>query len=151
MASKSNDLPAGLLCMAVGGAFAVYAKAYLNMGTMFRMGAGYFPFLLACLLVLIGLGLAVRALGKGVERPGNIPWRGVVCLTLAPVVFGLALDPLGFVAAVFLVVIISTFASKDVVLVKALLFSIGMTVLCVGIFYYGLSVPVQLLGTWITG
>ena len=149
MATKSNDLPAGLLCIAVGAAFAVYAQMNLNMGTIFRMGAGYFPFVLSCLLIFLGAILSLRAIGKEYLRGGRIPWRGILFLSLAPFVFGLSLDPLGFVPAVFFVVLISSFASPQMTLRMALLFSVGMTALCVLVFYYALGVTVQLFGYWI--
>jgi hypothetical protein len=149
MATKSNDLPAGLLCIAVGVAFAVYAQVNLNMGTIFRMGAGYFPFILACLLVVLGAILSLRSIGKGYLRSSAPAWRGLLFLTLAPLLFGLSLEPLGFVPAVFLVVFISCFASPQMTIRLALLFAICMTALCVLIFYYALGVTVQLFGTWL--
>lgn len=151
MTTKTNDLPAGLLCIAVGAGFAIYAQTQLNMGTIFRMGAGYFPFLLACLLMLLGAGLVARALGKGYLRPSPAAWRGVLFLTLAPILFGLTLNGLGFVPAVFLVVLSSCFASRQMTWRLALLFSAGMTALCVLLFYYALGVTVQLFGSWIVG
>lgn len=151
MSTKSNDLASGLLCIAVGVAFAVYAQVNLNMGTIFRMGAGYFPFILSCLLVFLGVLLCLRQIGKAHLRSSPAAWRGILFLTLAPLLFGLTLEPLGFVPAVFLVVFISCFASPQMTLRIALAFTVGMTLLCVLIFYYALGVTVQLFGPWITG
>ncbi len=74
----------------------------LEMGTMLRMGSGYFPAVLS--VVLLGLGLAIvfssiESIGADI---GNYAWRGMVFILAAPVFFELIVRDLGFVPSIFL-------------------------------------------------
>jgi hypothetical protein len=55
--SRLRDLLAGAVFVALGLAFLVGALG-LERGTAFRMGPGYFPLVLAGLLVLIGVTMS---------------------------------------------------------------------------------------------
>ncbi|MCU0908987.1 MAG: hypothetical protein MUF73_16465 [Rhodobacteraceae bacterium] len=49
------DTAAGALFVVLGAGFAWFGRG-LEIGTTFRMGPGYFPLVLAGLLILLGLG-----------------------------------------------------------------------------------------------
>src|SRR5690606_42033092 len=69
--------------------------------TLFR---SYFPLVLSAILVALGLGLCVQALRNKIHMAsmGTVPWRGVVILSLATIVFATFVEELGLLVGVFL-------------------------------------------------
>jgi hypothetical protein len=150
MTFNVKDIGAGLIFIAIGLLFGLGATG-LDIGTSLRMGPGYFPLVLAGLLV--ALGLAIVAYGFGHTATGRlvVPWRGLVLILAAPVVFGLTVRGLGLVPAIALVVLISAFASRRMSVPLALALSLGLTVFCVLVFSLGLGLPLRLFGPWLVG
>ncbi len=67
------------------------------------MGPGYFPLLLAGLLVLLGLVILVQRRRKvPASRSAPVAWRGMLFILPAPIFFGLTVRGLGFVPSLFL-------------------------------------------------
>jgi uncharacterized membrane protein len=148
MTFNRNDLAAGAVFAAIGVAFGTQAILSLPVGSALRMGPGYFPLVLAGLLVIAGAAIALRSIGKDTAVNAPMPWRGLVLLLPAPIVFGAIVRGLGLVAAIALVVLISTFASRRASPRLAILLAVGLTVFCVGVFHYGLGLPIRLFGPW---
>jgi hypothetical protein len=150
MTVNIRDIGAGLIFIAIGILFGLGSLG-LEIGTALRMGPGYFPLVLAGLLV--GLGLLILGHGFGHPTAGGlaIPWRGLVLILLAPVVFGLTIRGLGLVPSVMLVVLISAFASQRMSVRLALVLSAALTLFCVLVFSVGLGLPLRLFGPWLVG
>jgi Tripartite tricarboxylate transporter TctB family len=150
MTVNTRDIGAGLIFIAIGILFGL-GSIGLEIGTALRMGPGYFPLVLAGLLV--GLGLVILAHGLGHPTTGGlaIPWRGLVLILVAPVVFGFTIRGLGLVPAVMLVVLISAFASQRMSMLLALVLSVALTLFCVLVFSFGLGLPLRLFGPWLVG
>jgi hypothetical protein len=134
-----------------GGFFAINAWMTLSIGTASRMGAGYFPIILGIALCLLGLAIVAKAFRSTFVAITAIPVRAIVMVGLAPTVFGLTVRGLGLVAALFLSVLVASLSSGRVSLPKALLVTTGITVFCVSVFYYGLGLPMDLFGPWLSG
>lgn len=133
---SQKDFFAGLLFMAVGGAFAVGATSY-TVGTAARMGPGYFPLVLGIILAGMGALITVRAFMHGVpggDRVGVWALRPLLLVLSANVAFGallvgvpaLGIPGFGLVVAIFALVIIASlagggFAWKPVLLLAAVL------------------------------
>ena len=76
------------------------------------MGPGYFPLVLAVVLILLGADhRSSRRLRVEGEPVGPIAWRGMVFILPAPIFFGLTVRGLGFVPSLFLTALIAAFAS----------------------------------------
>ena len=149
MQKSLRDLLAGLIFVAFGLAFAGVSLTY-ELGSALRMGPGYFPLVLGSLLVLLGMAITVEGLVRGEDVPiGAIPWRGLLFLTAAVLVFGFAVRRLGMAPALFLSVLLAAFSSERTKPLTALAMAVGLTVLCVLIFVKGLGMPVPLLGPWL--
>src|SRR6185503_7085177 len=86
----------GAIFIAAGLIF-VYQSLTLDIGTALRMGPGYFPLLLAIVLVVLGIVVLVQATRVKGEAIGAIAWRGMLFILPAPVLFGLTVQGLGFV------------------------------------------------------
>ena len=150
MTVNIRDIGAGLIFIAIGLLFGL-GSIGLEIGTALRMGPGYFPLVLAGLLV--ALGLIILAQGFGQPTPGRVavPWRGLVLILAAPVVFGLTVRGLGLVPAVMLVALISAFASQRMPVLLAFVLSVALTIFCVVVFSLGLGLPLRLFGPWLLG
>jgi hypothetical protein len=143
-----TNLICGLFFIGLGIFFAVQAWG-LELGTAFRMGPGYFPFVLACALMLFGLVILVQSARVEGEEIGHIAWRGIMFILPAPIFFGLTVRGLGFVPALFLTALIASFASGRMRPLTALVLSSLLTVFSVLVFSYGLGLPFRRFGPWL--
>ena len=138
----------GALFIAVGLIF-TYESWLLDMGTALRMGPGYFPLLLAFVLVLLGIIVLVQATRVKGEPVGPMAWRGMLLILPAPVVFGLTVQGLGFLPAIFLTALVSSFASLRMKPLAALVLSICVTLFSHVVFSWGLELPFRSFGSWL--
>jgi hypothetical protein len=145
-----KDFFTGILLLVISAVFA-YGLTELNIGTAYRMGPGYFPMLLTGMLTVFALAMVVNGFRTDGDPIGEIPWRGLIIVTLSVVLYGATLRGLGFVLALAASVFLSTFASdrwdgKLAVGVTALLVAS-----CYLIFIKGLGLPISPFGPWVGG
>jgi hypothetical protein len=146
-----KDLLAGAVFAGFGLAFAVTSTTY-DIGTPLRMGPGFFPLVLGGILVVLGALIAVTGyIAANGSEIGTIPWRALVLLVGSLLVFGFTVRDLGLVPALFVSVLLATFAGRGVRLVSALVIAASLTVLSVLIFVYALQLRLSLLGPWLGG
>ena len=144
----ATDAIAGALFIAFGLFFGLQALN-LELGTAFKMGPGYFPLLLSGILMLLGLAILASAVNKAGGAIGAYAWRGMMFILPAPVFFGLTVQGLGFVPAIFLTTIIAAMASFKMRLHWALLLAVVLTVFSTLVFSYGLGLPFRRFGPWL--
>ena len=150
MNANTKDLSAGLLFIAIAALFA-FGTLELDMGTPLKLGPGAFPLLLAGALGLLGLIIVAQAFRNPVSHAMVMPWRGILLIVVAPILFGLTVRGLGLIAAIALVVAVSAFASHRMSAKLALALIVGLTLFCVLVFNVGLGLPVRLVGPWLGG
>jgi hypothetical protein len=138
----------GTLFVALGLIFA-YESWMLDMGTALRMGPGYFPSMLALVLLLLGIVILVQATRVKGEPFGPIAWRGMLLILPAPVLFGLTVQGLGFLPAIFLSALVSSFASLRMKPLAALVLSVCVTAFSYVVFTRGLGLPFRIFGPWL--
>lgn len=138
----------GLVFIGAGLFFAVQSLG-LEKGTALRMGPGYFPLVLAGLLILLGAVILVQSFRKEGEPIGPLAWRGMLFILPAPVVFGLTVRGLGFVPALFITAFIACFASHRMTVLGALILSSAVTLFSVAVFSYALGLPFERFGPWL--
>jgi hypothetical protein len=143
-----QDAASGAIFVLLGGAFAIGSLG-LELGTPLRMGPGFFPLLLGVLLMVLGGVIALRSVGAGPSRFGPVPWRGLLLVLAAPVLFGIVLRGLGLVPSVALVVLISAYASRRMSHPLAAMLTAGLTLFCVVVFSYALGLPIPRFGPWL--
>lgn len=151
MKSFSIDTVNGL-CAAffIGlGLFFAYQSLGIDLGTAFRMGPGYFPLILALILVVLGVVVLIDAIRVESEPIGHIAWRGIFFILPAPIFFGLTVRGLGFVPSIFLTGLIAGFASQKMKPSVALLLAAGLTLFTVIVFSYALGLPFRRFGPWV--
>lgn len=154
-----KEVASGLLLVLLAAFFAWQAMD-LPMGRAIRMGPGYFPMILAGLLGFLGLivlltGLTLHPVAEeDVGREIGLrrwPWVPLGLVTLAVVVFGLGIRPLGLGPSMGLAVFLSTLASRKFRLTTALLSSAIMVAFSWAVFIKGLGLPLPMLGPWLGG
>jgi Tripartite tricarboxylate transporter TctB family len=150
MNANTKDVSAGLLFVAIAALFALGTQD-LDFGAARKLGPGAFPLLLAAVLGLLGLIIVVQAFRNPVTHQMVIPWRGILLIIAAPVLFGLTVRGLGLIASIALVVIISAFASQRMSAKLAVMLTVGLTLFCVLVFSIGLGLPLRLVGPWLGG
>ncbi len=124
--------------------FALWAASDLPGMRGFAFGPGTAPRLFSWLLVVTGAGVAVSGLvanGPPLEKWGV---RAPVLFIASVVFFGATVRPLGLVISAFFTLMIASAATREVRWVEATLWSAALTVFCVGLFVYGLNLPLQL-------
>lgn len=145
-----KNLLAGLIFVGFGLAFG-YAASNYQIGTALRMGPGYFPIILAVIMVVLGAIIVVQSFLSGTDEIplGQVPWRGLVLLIGALVFFGFTVRGLGLLPSLFVTVFLAGFASRSNGLVGALVLAAGLTTLCMVIFIWALGLPLPLFGPWL--
>lgn len=151
MMEKPRDVAGGLLVMALGLGFLLVGRE-LELGSSFRMGPGYFPTVLAGLLVLLGavmIGLGWRA-PRQEGAFGHVPWRGVLLVVGAVAFFGLTLRGLGLAPVLAIVVLATAWASRYASLRASIPLALGIAAFCAILFIRLLGLPLPLVGPWLS-
>jgi hypothetical protein len=138
-----------MIYLAMGVAGFVISRDY-SFGSAGRMGPGYFPNVIAGLLVLFGAIALVRSFLQAGEPIGSIPWKALILILGAVVSFGFLLPTMGLVVAMVVLVLLSAGASDKFRFEwRAVLGLITLVVFCSVVFVKGLGVPMPLVGSWL--
>lgn len=99
--ADQSGFATGVLYLVVGVAAAVAASRY-RIGSLARMGPGYFPFVAGVALGIVGLCLLGSALRRGAPNTMIGSWSGqnLIVLLSSIVLFGLLLGSMGLLIAV---------------------------------------------------
>ena len=156
------DMLAGSTFVALGLAFALGGRTY-GIGSTKAMGPGFVPFVLGVVLTVLGVVITAAAFRGGnphdreaaAER-GPVPWVRGGMLVAGIVFFGATIEGLGLAPTLFVTTFVAALACRGVGPrgvgpLKALGISVGLTVLCLGIFVGLLQLRLPLLGDWLGG
>ena len=139
---KRRDRIGGLLILTVGLATALQATDYA-IGTLSRMGPGFFPLALGVILAVIG----VVIFGTAKDAPDDTKspeWRGWLCICAGIAAFVVLGRYGGLMPATFAVVFISALGDRNNSAIVAALLAAGMTATCVIVFWWLLQIPFDL-------
>lgn len=135
-----KDFWAGVFFLAVGAGAAWLASGY-RMGSASQMGAGFFPMMLAGLLIILGVIILLGGLSRDGEKVEHFAWRPLFWILGAVVLFGLIAKWLGFLLSIMVLVIVSAFGGHEFKWKEAIVAAVVLAVLSVGVFVYGLKLP----------
>jgi hypothetical protein len=135
----------GGLCLLALAALALFLTKDLAQGSLRVMGPAMLPRWLAAGVGLCGLALVsigFLADGEPLER-----WslRGPFFVAAAILAFALSIRTVGLALAGPLTILISGMASKETRWRETFIFSIIMTLFCIGLFRYALNQPMPIL------
>ncbi|MCG6122825.1 MAG: tripartite tricarboxylate transporter TctB family protein [Microvirga sp.] len=144
----NRDVIAGLLFVGLGAGAIAIASGY-PLGTAMRMGPGYFPILVAAMIVALGLAVTVAGLmrGGGAERFGAIPWRPLFCVLAGVAVFALTIGRFGLIPAVTAMTLIARFSEPMGSKLELAGLVVALNAVAYAIFIYGLNLPLR-VGFW---
>lgn len=141
---SSQDLATGLLFLIVGiGAF--YIGSTYNMGTPQRPGTGVLPRILAYCLIGTGLLMGIKAVLVEGEALQRFTWRPLVMVTVAVIAFSLLIDRAGLVAAMVVSMPLAALGTPETRWREFALFMVVMLAIGLGVFIYGLGMPLKVL------
>src|SRR3546814_383935 len=149
MQANLKDLAAGTLFVAIGLFFGLDSLLHLRIGRAFSMGPGYFPLIMASVLVGFGALIAVRAIGKPAEPVGKVSWRGVGLVTASIVFFALTVRGLGLAPSLLGSVLMAAQSSGAMSWRSSAVLAAVLTVFSVAVFIYLLGLPYPVFGSWI--
>jgi hypothetical protein len=145
MIKSKKDLYAGIMFIAIGAFFALWATNY-PMGSSVRMGPAYFPTILGWLLAGLGLIIAIRGFTIPDEEPRATQLKPLLLINGAAVIFGILIDPLkiGFVGAVVVSVIVCAMGGYEFKWKEAIIEAVVLVIVCWAAFVWGLGLPFRL-------
>ena len=138
-----KDFWAGLMFVGFGLFFMIGAGNY-DLGSAARMGPAYFPTLLGGMMAVIGGVVFIQSFVVTGGKVAAIPLRLLFLMTVALLLFGYLLKPLGLVLALSLLVFVSAFAGHEFRWKEVLILAVALTVLSVLVFVKGLGQPFPL-------
>lgn len=139
-----KDFLGGLLILVCGLATGVQASEYA-VGSLRRMGPGFFPLALGVILGVTGVLLMVNA-----RAPDSVPdrlapeWRGWLCICAGIAAFVVLGQWGGLIPATFAVVFVSALGDRQNTVGGAAVLGVVMTAACVAVFWWLLQVPFPL-------
>lgn len=148
-----RDYYAGALMVLIG-AWAAAQGASYQIGTLTRMGAGFFPTALGIIMLLLGIaiaGTAKRPQGNEAQREsgaateGSGPeWRGWCCILAAVEFFPILGRWGGLLPATFAITFVSALGDRDNTLRSALILAVFMSVIAIVVFWWALELQLPL-------
>jgi drug/metabolite transporter (DMT)-like permease len=141
-----KDVWGGALMLALGVLVMALGSSY-SIGTLSRMGPGYFPLALGVILVLTGVAIAIKGYFTEPEveaKPLRPEWKAWFLISLSVVAFVVLTKYLGLVPATFGVVFISALADRDNTWKRAAVLALAIVVVSVIVFWWALQIQLPL-------
>lgn len=138
-----RDIFGGATLVALGLFISIYASANYAIGTPGRMGPGMLPVALGIVLAGLGVAVLVPALFRtgAVERPD---YRSLAAVLGGMLAFALAIDTLGVVPAIFLLIIGAVLADNSIGIVGSIVLATALSILSILIFHVGLGLSLRM-------
>jgi len=144
---NNKDFLAGLLLLSIG-ALGFYLALDYPFGSSLRMGPGYFPRVLAGILMGFGLYVLIRGALSNEKVKGVWGWKPLAFITVSLVAFGFAMDHFGLIPALVVMFFLSALGGHEFKFMEILILTVVLSAFAVGVFVYGLGLPYQLIQGW---
>jgi hypothetical protein len=141
--SHNKDLLAGLLMIGVG-SIALYVALDYPFGSALRMGPGYFPRVLAGILIAFGVYVGLRGLRSGEKVAGIWGWKALAYITASLVVFGWLMERVGLILSLVVLFFLAALAGHQFKWKEVSILASVMILFAYGVFIYGLGLPYRL-------
>lgn len=146
MIRASRDVIAGLVLIALAAVHAFQAVK-LDLGTPFQMGPGAFPLIVSALLGLVGAGVVAVGMQKPVAISGRFAIWPLFMVSLAVIVFAVAVRPLGLVPTLVITSFLAGMARRPVQWGRNAVVSVAIALACWAIFIWGIGLNVRAFGS----
>ncbi len=144
----NRDFFAGLLYILLGAVGMWIARDY-PFGTALRMGPGYFPTVLGGMMIAFGVAVLLMGVKNNEKIKGGWSIRAMIILPLSAVIFGILMEEVGFIPALVALIPCAAASGREFRWVEIILLTIGLTILSLAVFIWGLGLPYPLIkGLW---
>lgn len=146
-----RDFWAGILFIVTGILFMFLSRQY-QLGTAAKMGPGYFPTILGGIMAALGLLTLLPSIRASTPEVhiNKIDLKMILLILVAVAVYALALPKLGFIVALFLLILISSIASHEFNLKTTLISAVVLLVFSYLVFVKGLELQFPFLPWFMT-
>ena len=141
---NNKDFWAGMMLIGIGAAAIFVARDY-RFGSTMRMGPGYFPTVLGGGLALFGIYVMIRGLRGKEKFKRRWPLRPLFILSLSIVMFGVLMNFAGLIPALVVLIFGTAYAGGEFKFIEVLLLAVGLIVLSVAVFVWGLGLNFPLI------
>lgn len=139
--SARQDVIGGVLALAFG-AFMLDKALDYPLGSMLRMGPGFFPAVLSGLIIILGAALALHGFRRRPSAPAaEIRLRPLVTISTAVVLFSLMIERFGIAPATMALVLVSSLAGARLRPWRILIMVVATTAAIYVIFIVILQLP----------
>jgi len=127
------------------GLSAIWIAQDYRLGTLTRMGPGFFPIVIGVLVAVFG---AVATLGdlNSEKSETDFKYRPVIAICAGMLAWTLLIDSYGIVPSTFALIFISSLARPPFRLWSTLALCVGLCTAGYLVFVVGLSMPLTLMG-----
>lgn len=142
----NRDYYGGALMLLVG-LGAIYKGLDYKIGTLSRMGPGYFPVAVGTVIAIMGvlIALGARRNVSAKQEESHAPeWRGWIAIIVSIIAFLIIGRWGGLVPATFAVVFISALGDRDNTLKQAVILASAMSVVAIVVFWWALKMQFPL-------
>ena len=137
---KNRDVLSGLFFVGIGAFVAIKSYLQYPIGTLGRMGPGYFPLILGIVLALIGLVVIAMSLRvRGLEIKATFRWRSVWAVLLGVLLFSQTVERVGLIPSALMLCLVASLAERPYRFKRALKLGCFLGVLTWLIFVLGLE------------
>jgi hypothetical protein len=140
---SNKDFLAGLLLLCIG-AVAFFIALDYPFGSSLRMGPGYFPRVLAGVLMFFGAFVLVRGVMTKERIKGIWGWKALAFIVVSLIVFGFTMEHLGLVPALVAMFFIAALGGHEFRFIEVVILTVFMTIFSVVVFVYLLGLPYPL-------
>jgi ABC-type multidrug transport system permease subunit len=145
---NNRDFIAGLVYIGTGAVGMIIALDY-PFGSALRMGPGYFPTVLGGIMIAFGVAVLLMGMKNNEKIKGNWSIRALIVLPISAVIFGYVMEHVGFIPALALLIPIAAASGNEFKWKEIILLTIGLIVISLTIFIWGLGLPYPLIkGLW---
>jgi hypothetical protein len=146
--TSNRDYYGGAVMIAIGLGAIIQGRQY-PIGTLSRMGPGFFPVALGAILAFAGLAILVAArfaARQAEEAALPAEWRGWFCIALSIIAFVVLGKYGGLVPATFAIVFIAALADRENTLLAATVLALATVAICIVVFWWALQMNFALFG-----
>jgi hypothetical protein len=136
-----KDFWAGVMFIAFGLFFAVWAYMYYQMGTAVRMGPAYFPAVLGGLLFVLGFFVLLGSFAIEGPPVPQFAFRPLILISVGCVLYGYLMKPLGLVGATAALVYVSALGGHEFNWKEATVLYVILILFSYFVFVKGLTLP----------
>jgi hypothetical protein len=143
----NKDFLAGLLMLVIGG-YGFFEALNYPFGSTLRMGPGYFPRVLATILMLFGVYVLIRGLRTQERIDGPWGFKPLAFIVASLWAFAWTMEQAGLIASLTAMFFISAAGGSQFNWKEVAVLTVFMSIFAVLVFIKGLDLPYPLFGAF---